>query len=229
MPESSRTPAHGRRRLMSWRSPRRGTPTSAVFQNFLMEEGSKETKVEYVLTDPTTGKPPGTGAVQKYWKRGPPLIASGPVVSLLPDPALRDGFSVACSLLSGSMHRGGFVGVLGLRIVVQDVAASLGLAVAAAAVFGRCGVTDVSCCGSDNLNLVGSSMFAFSSLAGTLLTSRTSSSAWKGARSKSCASREKPKAPVRKRHHLCHRLSMIRPRASRSSSHRDERWEGCRV
>ena len=31
------------------------------------------------------------------------------------------------------MHRGGCVGVLGLRIVVQDVAASLGLAVAAAA------------------------------------------------------------------------------------------------
>ena len=30
-------------------------------------------------------------------------------------------------------------------------------------------------------------------------------------------------APVWERHHLCHRLSMIRPRASRSSSHRDER------
>ena len=38
------------------------------------------------------------------------------------------------SFLSGSMPRGGFVGVLGLRIVVQDVAASIGLAVAAAAV-----------------------------------------------------------------------------------------------
>ena len=37
------------------------------------------------------------------------------------------------SLLSGSRHHGGFVGVLGLRIVVQVVAASLGLAVAAAA------------------------------------------------------------------------------------------------
>ena len=32
-----------RRRLMSWRSPRRRwTPTSAVFQNLLMEEGSKD-------------------------------------------------------------------------------------------------------------------------------------------------------------------------------------------
>ena len=30
----------------------------------------------YVLTGPTAGKPPGTGAVQKYWNRGLPLIAS---------------------------------------------------------------------------------------------------------------------------------------------------------
>ena len=31
-------------------------------------------------------------------------------------------------------------------------------------------------------------------------------------------------------HHLpCRRRSMTRPRASRSSFHRDERWEGCRV
>ena len=31
-------------------------------------------------------------------------------------------------------------------------------------------------------------------------------------------------------HHLpCRRRSTIRPRASRSSSHRDERWDGCRV
>ena len=37
-------------------------------------------------------------------------------------------------LFSGSMHRGGFVGVLGLRIVVQDVAASLMSAVAAATI-----------------------------------------------------------------------------------------------
>ena len=70
----------------------------------------------YVLTDPTTGKPPGTGAVQKYWNRGLPLIASGH------------------SFLSGAIHRGGFVGLLGLRIVVQVDAASLGLAVAAVAV-----------------------------------------------------------------------------------------------
>ena len=66
----------------------------------------------YVLTDPTTCKPPGTGAVQKYWNRGLPLIASGH------------------SFLSGAIHRGGFVGLLGHRIV----AASLGLAVAAVAV-----------------------------------------------------------------------------------------------
>ena len=75
-------------------------------------------KVVYVLTGPTAGKPPGTGAVQKYWNRGLPLIASGHCVSFLPV----------------SVPRGRFVGVLGLRIVVQDVAASLGLAVAAAAV-----------------------------------------------------------------------------------------------
>ena len=37
------------------------------------------------------------------------------------------------------------------------------------------------------------------------------------------------KAPVGERQQQCHRLSKIRPRASRSSSHRDERWEGCRV
>ena len=70
----------------------------------------------YVLTGPTAGKPPGTGAVQKYWNRGLPLIASGHCVSFLPV----------------SVPRGR--SVLGLRIVVQDVAASLGLAVAAAAV-----------------------------------------------------------------------------------------------
>ena len=38
------------------------------------------------------------------------------------------------SLLFGSMHRGGCVGVLGPRVVVQDVSASLGLDVAAAAI-----------------------------------------------------------------------------------------------
>ena len=37
------------------------------------------------------------------------------------------------------------------------------------------------------------------------------------------------KALVGERQQQCHRLSKIRPRASRSSSHRDERWEGCRV
>ena len=31
----------------------------------------------YVLTGPTACKPPGTGAVQKYWNRGLPLFASG--------------------------------------------------------------------------------------------------------------------------------------------------------
>ena len=72
----------------------------------------------YVLTDQTVGKPPGTGAVQKYWNRRLPLVASGHCVSFLPV----------------SVPRGRCVGVLGLRIVVQDVAASLRLAVAAAAV-----------------------------------------------------------------------------------------------
>ena len=61
-------------------------------------------KVEYVLTGPTAGKPPGTGAVQKYWNRGLPLIASGHCVSFLPV----------------SMPRGHFVGVLGLRIVIHS-------------------------------------------------------------------------------------------------------------
>ena len=63
-------------------------------------------KVVY-LTGPTAGKPLGTGAVQKYWNRGLPLIASGHCVSFLPV----------------SVPRGRCVGVLGLRIVVQDVAA----------------------------------------------------------------------------------------------------------
>ena len=75
-------------------------------------------KVVYGLTCPTACKPPGTGAVQKYWNRGLPLFASGHCVSFLPV----------------SVPRGRCVGVLGLRFVVQDVAASLGLAVAAAAV-----------------------------------------------------------------------------------------------
>ena len=75
-------------------------------------------KVVYVLTGPTACKPPGTGAMQKYWNRGLPLFASGHYVSFLSD----------------SMPRGHFVGVLGLRIVVHDVSVSLGPAVAAAAI-----------------------------------------------------------------------------------------------
>ena len=58
----------------------------------------------YVLTGPTACKPPGTGAVQKYWNRGLPLIASGHSVSFLPV----------------SVPRGLFVGVLGLRIVIHS-------------------------------------------------------------------------------------------------------------
>ena len=34
-------------------------------------------KVAHVLTGPTAGKPPGTGAVKKYWNRGRPRVASG--------------------------------------------------------------------------------------------------------------------------------------------------------
>ena len=71
----------------------------------------------YVLTGPTACKPPGTGAVHKYLNRGLPLFASGHYVSFLPV----------------SVPRGRCVFVLGLWFVVQDVAASLGLAVAAAA------------------------------------------------------------------------------------------------
>ena len=74
-------------------------------------------KVVYVLTGPTAGKPPGTGAVQKYWNRGLPLFASDHYVSFLPVSVPRD----RC------------VFVLGLRFVVQDVAASLELTVSAAA------------------------------------------------------------------------------------------------
>ena len=37
------------------------------------------------------------------------------------------------------------------------------------------------------------------------------------------------KAPGVELQHMRRRLAMTRPRASRSSSHRDERWEGCRV
>ena len=37
------------------------------------------------------------------------------------------------------------------------------------------------------------------------------------------------KAPDVELQHMRRRLAMTRPRASRSSSHRDERWEGCRV
>ena len=62
-------------------------------------------KVAHVLTGPTAGKPPGTGAVKKYWNRGRPRVASGHCcLSFLPVSALRDGFS----------H------VLGLRIVVPE-------------------------------------------------------------------------------------------------------------
>ena len=76
-----------------------------------LADGSREQKdkVVYVLMGLTAGKPPGTGAVQKYWNRGLPLIASRHCVSFLPVSVPR-------------------------RIVVRDVAASLGLAVAAAAI-----------------------------------------------------------------------------------------------
>ena len=40
--------------------------------------------VEYLLTNPTAGKPLGTGAVQKYWNRGRPLVASGLCLLLPP-------------------------------------------------------------------------------------------------------------------------------------------------
>ena len=41
-------------------------------------------KVEYVSTGPTAGKPPGTGAVHKYWNGGLPPIASGHCLLLPP-------------------------------------------------------------------------------------------------------------------------------------------------
>ena len=63
-------------------------------------------KVVYVLTGPTAGKP-----LQKYWNRGLPLFSSGHYVSFL----------------TVSVPRGRCFGVLGLRFVVQDVSASLGL------------------------------------------------------------------------------------------------------
>ena len=82
----------------------------------------------YVLTGPTAGQPPGTGAVQKYWNRGLPFFATDHYVSFLPV----------------SVPRGRFVGVRTLRrhsglLLRQqqcfDVAASLMSAVAAATIF----------------------------------------------------------------------------------------------
>ena len=49
---------------MSWRSASSEEALDVLFQNFLIERGNK---VVYVLTDPTAGRPQGTGAVQKYW------------------------------------------------------------------------------------------------------------------------------------------------------------------
>ena len=48
MLESSRTPAHGRGRLMSWRSAREDASHEMMFQNFPMGEGSKETRLSTV-------------------------------------------------------------------------------------------------------------------------------------------------------------------------------------
>ena len=73
-----------------------------AYQNLLMDEGSKDPGVMYVLTDLTAGKPPGTGALQKNWNRALLLIDSGP-----------------WSLLPGSL-RDSCINVLGLRIVVSE-------------------------------------------------------------------------------------------------------------
>ena len=127
---SSRTPAHGRRRLMSWSSRRRWTPTSAVFQNFLMDEGSKGTRLCAILMGLTAGNAAGyRSGVRNTGIEDILVLPAVPVVPLLPGPALRDGFS----------H------VLGLRIVVPEAfAAPLWPAVAAAAMFTSsddCGVS----------------------------------------------------------------------------------------
>ena len=99
-------------------SRRRRTRTSADFQNFLMDEGSKETKLSSFRRVRPLASRRGTGAVHKYWNWGLTLIASGHCVSFLPV----------------SVPHGRCVGVLGLRIVVlHDVAASLVLTVAAPA------------------------------------------------------------------------------------------------
>ena len=183
----------------------------------------------YVQMDPTAHKPPGTGAVQKYWNRGLPLIASGHCISFHPV----------------SVPRGRCVGVLGLRFALfQDVAASFGLTVAAAAVrlefdvaaslmsaVAAATVTDKTIDRIFDVCVLFPGAF---SIAGN---DETENGADLRDKSERLERREvevlslawEAEAPVGERHHPCHRLSKFRPRASRSSSHRDERWEGCRV
>ena len=82
-----------------------------------MVGGSKETRLCYVLTD----------RLQAAGNRGGAENTGTEDFLLLPAVT-------HVSFLSDSMHRGGFVGVLGLRFVVLDVSVSLSPAVAAAAV-----------------------------------------------------------------------------------------------
>ena len=142
------------------------------------------------------------------------MLPAVTVVSFLSGSALLDGY--ACSESSDRCSR--------------DVAASFWPAVAAAAVYD----CKVRVAFSSLVRLLSQvttrqrTSRARSQVPDRVLPSRMRSGTWKGARSQTRASGGKPK--LREKHqHPCHRLSMIRPRASRSSSHRDERWEGCRV
>ena len=173
-------------------------------------------KVEYVLTDPTTGKPPETGAVQKYWNRGLPLIASGHscLLALWFNASWR--FCRFGSLFRTLRRHSG---LLLRQQQCFDVAASLMSAVTAATIlvllfFDVCVLFPgpFSIAGNDETENVADLKDEFEPL------ERREVEVLRFA--------GEAKAPVGERHHLCHRLSMIRPRASRSSSHRDERWDG---
>ena len=135
------------------------------------------------------------------------------------------------SLLFGSMHRGGFVSVLGLRIVVQDVAASFFYALLRQPYLRprRCGdfgmvsrhkPADVSAIPdvAASLSHAGERLRDQRlSHAGVRLRYQRLSHTGSGCEINASLT-------IRSRQPV-----MARPRASRSSSHRDERWEGCWV
>ena len=130
MPESSRTPAHGRRQ-----------PVSLTISVPELLKGSKEDKVEYVLTDPTAGNAARNRGGAKILE---PRSSSCCQRSLLSLFSLVPHIVTASCMIwdSGSL----FLRRCGVLLVSFCGSGSL-------LPQRRCGVPDAVCCGSSNPSL----------------------------------------------------------------------------